>query len=120
SFSTIKGGSELDIANLGEVQLEVLVTSLKRLINFTTDFTLLDEFIKKTPELSELSFTNKTDLEQVSDLISSSVARYDLQALEELFVRWREAVQSSVNGEYYSVVKDLLVAIEKRSSAAWR
>lgn len=120
SFSALKGGSELDIASLGEVQLEVLVASLKRLINFTVDFSLLDEFIKKTPELSELSFTNITDLEQVSNLISSSVARYDLQALEELFVRWREAVESSVNGEYYSVVTDLLEAIEKRSSAAWR
>jgi hypothetical protein len=119
-FSQLKNSPDFDLEDFNFVQIEVLVSNLDRLVNYSSKYSEIDVFCKKTNELSELNYTKRSDLDKVSAIISSSVAQFELENMEDLFTRWIEAIEDSVNGKYYSVVNELLEAINKRSAPAWR
>lgn len=120
SFTQLKSSLDISKDYVDTVQLEVLVSGIKRFVNYTTDFAKLDTFCKKIKGLSHLSYTKSEDIDELQSVVSSKIACYEVESLDELFQRWIVGVNSSVNGDHYPVVEELLDAIQKKNSAGWK
>ncbi len=120
SFSGVK--SLLDWRDLHQdmVRLEVLVSTLQEIVNYHDNFSAIDEFCKKTKQFSNLSFARIRDLETLSDIVSSFVARIELEQVEFLLSEWRTQIESSLNGNRHPIWDKLLNAISKRNITGWK
>jgi hypothetical protein len=63
-LSSLKKHSEIDINRLDLVQLEVFVESIKRLVNYHSDFSVIGVYFSDITELSDLLFTRKEDIDK--------------------------------------------------------
>ncbi len=120
TFNGLKASLEIIKARFDVIQIEVLVASLGRIVNYATDFIEIDEFCKKTKQLSDFSYAEKEHLEKVIEIIASSVAKFELSNIEELFTTWTETIQNSVTADPHSIVQKLVAAIEKRNSTGYK
>lgn len=118
-FSTLKQAPELSNENLDLINLEVLISSAKRVANYYDDFSRISEAFKKIKQFSDLSFTQLKDIETARELIASSVARFELSKLEVTFEKWAEQIDSSVSRKH-GICERLIEAIEKRNNTAWK
>ncbi|OGH35695.1 MAG: hypothetical protein A2958_01400 [Candidatus Levybacteria bacterium RIFCSPLOWO2_01_FULL_38_13] len=120
SFDGLKSSPEIIKTHFDVIQIEVLVASLGRIVNYITDFAEIDEFCKKTKQLSDFSYVEKEHIEKVIEITASSVARFELSKLEELFVNWIETIIESITADPHLIVQKLAVAIEKRNSTGYK
>lgn len=120
SFSYLNSTLDLKDEKIDIVQLEVLVSSIERIVNYCNDFVAIDDFSKKTRQLSELSFTKLEDIEKLINIVSSQVAKYQMEGVETLFSDWVQLLENSINGEPHPIVEDLLDAICKLNSKAYK
>lgn len=117
-FAAFNYSPDLSEDNLDIIQLEVLVASVNRIVNYCENFSMIDEAFKKSKELAELSFTKLEDLETARELIASSVAVFELTKLEETLEEWSQLIGADSNS--HPIREKLIQAIEKRSIAAWK
>jgi len=120
SFGGLKSSPVIIKTAFDLIQVEVLVASLGRIANYTTNFAEIDEFCKKTKQLSNFSYAEKEHIEKIIEITASSVARFKLSRLEELFVNWVETIKKSIAADPHLIVQKLAVAIEKRNSTGYK
>ena len=101
------------------VQLEVLVSSLERIINYCENFVAIDKFCKAIRQLSDFAFTKIEDIEKLTEIISSHIAKFEIVNLETLLSGWTQSIEASINGERHPIIEKLLLAINKRNTTAW-
>ncbi|MEX2008541.1 MAG: AAA domain-containing protein [Candidatus Spechtbacterales bacterium] len=118
SFSGLKGKPDLPDINLDVVQLEVLVTGIKRLSNYHDDFLPIQESFQKIKQLSDLSFAKLEDIDSAKELIISSVAKFGLSKLDITFSEWIHLIGDSTR--LLDIKTKLIQAIEKRNGTAWK
>lgn len=119
--STLKNPYEIAINPLDMVQLEVFVASIQMLVNYHSNFLAVHACFNEVKELSDLSFSNKADIETAIGFIASCKAAFELKNLEQSFVEWEEVVRSSVNFQTrHAIVDNLIQAIVKRNSNVWK
>ncbi len=120
-LSTLKNPLEIDMDRLDLVQLEVFVASIQRLVNYHADFSTIGTHFSEITELSDLSFTNKADIDKAIELTASRTAAFELKNLEKSFAEWEEAIRVAVNFRtQHAIVDDLAQAIVKRNSTGWK
>jgi very-short-patch-repair endonuclease len=120
-LSALKNPLEIDLDRLDLVKLEVFVASIQRLANYHSDFAGINTCFNEVKELSDLSFTKKTDIETAIELTASRAAAFELKNLEKSFTEWEETIRSSVNFRtQHVIVDDLAQAIVKRNSTGWK
>ncbi len=118
-FSSVK--SPIDVPDAVDViQLEVLVTSLKRVVEYCDSYRDIAELCKKTKQLADLSYTKLADVERLTELLSSDAARYELANLEKTFAEWIETLEQAIGEKTHVSVVNLIAAIQKRSVTAWK
>lgn len=101
------------------ISLEVLIAGISRLVNYCSDFAGIDQSFKKVSQLSSLSYTVLVDVETAIELISSSVAKFELLKLEATFDEWIKNINESPEPRHE--IRDSLVqSIEKRNGTAWK
>ncbi len=100
------------------VQLEILVTSVERIVNYYKDFLIIGEFFKKTKELRELSFTKLKDITTARELIASVVAKFELAKLADTFKEWIKSFNNNVDNKHL-IQEKFIQAIEKQNTTAW-
>lgn len=120
SFSTLKSAQKAIAETTDLIELEVLINSLQRIVNYHSDFSSISEFFQKIKYLSDLSFSAKPDIDTAIELIESSVAKFELENLLTLFNGWISTLQSEVQGEKHEIVNKLIDAIEKRNTTGWK
>lgn len=118
-FSSLKNSLVLPDDKLDLIGLEVLVNSVKRVVNYYSDFLEINEFFKATNQLSELSFTCLKDIDTACALIASSVAQFELIKLENTFIEWVNLIDLPID-DRHSIYEDLIEAINKRNGTAWK
>lgn len=120
-FSALKNSLDIDMDRLDMVKLEVFVAGLQRLVNYYSDFSAIDTSFNEVKELSDLSFTRKTDIDIAIELTASRAAAFELKNLEKSFTEWEESIRSSVNFRtQHAIVDDLAQTIVKRNSTGWK
>ena len=120
SFSHLKSPFDSEDQEVDVVQLEVLISSLERIINYYENFVAIDKFCKAIRQLSDFAFTKIEDIEKLTEIISSHVAKFEIVNLETLLSGWTQSIETSINGERHSIIEKLLAAINKRNTTAWR
>lgn len=120
SFSRLKSSLDLRNNRLDVVQLEVLISNLERIINYHDNFASIDEFCKKTRQLSDLSFTKLEDVEKLIEIISSYVSKFEIANLEAIFSGWIQSLETSIEGERHQIIEKLLSATHKRNATAYK
>ena len=120
SFSDLKATPEILNNSFDSVQLEVLCDGLARIVNYTIDFSDIEDFCKQTQHLSDLSFTSPEDINKIIEVIASTVAKFELKELERLFSDWATAIEDFVGEEYHPIGQKLVSAIQKRSAGSWK
>jgi len=118
SFNGLKEKPDLSDTNLDIVQLEILVTNIKRLSNYYDDFLSIQESFQKIKQLSDLSFAKLENIDSAKELIISSVSRFGLSKLEKTFEEWIHLIDGATR--LVGIKEKLIGAIEKRSGAAWK
>lgn len=118
-FSTLKQGPSLSKDVVDIIQLEVLVASVERIAGYCKNFSAIEDSFSKVKQLNDLSFTKLADLDTARDLISSSVAGFELSKLEKTFSEWIKAVESPTENNH-EIRGKLISAIEKRNGTAWK
>lgn len=119
SFSDLKSPPELEQDPLNLIQLEVLITSLKRVVNYRSDFLHIDEFFKNSKRLTDLSYAEKSDIQKALDTLQSHIARLELAGLDRQFDGWISACEKNADAER-SIVGALVASIQERSSDDWQ
>lgn len=120
-LSAFKNSPEMDMNLLDLVQLEVFVASLRRLVDYYSDFSAIDSCFNEVNELSDLSFTKRADIDRAIEITASRAAAFELKNLEKIFIEWENVIRSSVNlHTKHAVVDDLAQAIVKRNSTGWQ
>ncbi len=119
SFSSIK--SPLDWKDLQQdmVKLELLASALHSIVNYYDNFSVIDEFCKRTKQLSNFSFTKIEDVEKICNIVSSFMAQMELEQLESLLLEWKNKIGAAIDGNRHPIWDKLLIAIEKRSTTGW-
>jgi hypothetical protein len=104
SFYRLKSFSNFFQDGFNLVKLEVFITNVERLVNYTISFAEIDTFCNKITELSKYSYTKKEDIEKIIEIVASSVATIELNKLEILFYEWEKQVVNGyqVDGELQS------------------
>jgi len=120
SFSTLKKSPEIKKDPLNLIQLEVLISSLQRLINYCNNFLMIDDFFKKIKQLSDLSYTKKVDIENAIDIIASHVAKFEIKKLENSFSEWINILESTDTDNKHEIIEKLIEAIRKRNTTGWK
>ncbi len=119
SFSTLKSNHGIDKGNLDLIQLEVLVVSLQRLTNYHSKFSIIGESFTKIKQLSELSFTDRADIETANELIASHVAKFELENLEISFSKWISDLEG-IGHNKHDIANRFIDAIQKRNTTGWK
>lgn len=118
SFSKIDNPPKFKSNGRDFIQLEILINDLQRIVNYDNDFAIIKDFCGSVNQLSELSFTKLSDIENLLELISSRISSNELENLEEMFNKWYESInQVAVRGRH-EVIKELLAAIKERNFTA--
>lgn len=125
SFAQLKSLSDLkdeqfENEQVDIVQLEVFSEGLKRIVGYHENFISIDKFCKDDKALSSFSFTKLEDIESLTEIISSLLAKFEITNLVKLFATWIETLQSSSNGKNHPIFNKLLVVIEKKNVTGWK
>lgn len=120
SFYHLKPPLDWEDQEVNVVQLEVVVSSLERIINYCENFVAIDKFCKAIRQLSDFAFTKIEDIEKLTEIISSHMAKFEIMNLETLLSGWTQSIETSINGERHPIIEKLLLAINKRNTTAWR
>ncbi|MDP3725949.1 MAG: AAA domain-containing protein, partial [bacterium] len=120
SFSILKTSPELQKDHLDLIQLEVLIVNLQRLTNYHEDFLMIDSSFKKVKQLADLSFTKKSDIESAVELIASHVAKFEITNLENSFSEWISILESVDVDNRHEITGKLIEAIQKRNTTGWK
>lgn len=120
-FSTLRKKPNFINEKLDIIQLEVLVESVGRIVNYGMDFSSVKDSFAKVKQLNDLSFTKIEDIDIAKDLIASSVAGHELEKLEKTFTEWATSIYDPLPVTARHPIREKLFdAIEKRSSAGWK
>lgn len=117
-FLALKQPPELSKDNLDVINLEVLISSVGRLVNYYDKFSEIDQSFRKTIQLAGLSFTKLEDINTAKQFITSIFARSELIKLENTFKEWIEAIDDPIRNRHV-ILDKLIQAIEKRNTTAW-
>lgn len=118
SFATLTAD---DIPSMADdvIQLEVLCSSLKRVVEYVDDFAEIDAFCKSQKPLVSLSFTVLDDIEQLIDVVSSCLAKFELSELDKLIAGWIAELESFAGDGGHKIARELITALEDRSADSW-
>lgn len=120
SFGKLKEKPELS-KELNIVEIEVLVSGLRTIVNYRDSFKYIEDSFKQIKEFSELSFSKIEDIEFVREIIASTVAKNELVKLEKTFSEWSALVYDPLPVTARHPIREKLFdAIEKRSSTVWK
>lgn len=119
SFSGLKNKTDLFDGYLDTLRAEALIAKLDGFVNYSKSFAFIEEFFKKTEQLSNLSFRNKDDLKKAAELIDSQLARFEAVNLDKSFSEWIDAIDGAVEGEKHPIIIKLRDSILKKDSSAW-
>jgi len=117
-FGSLKGAPDFRKDNLDLIKLEVMVASASRVANYYDDFAGIAESFKRIKQLADLSFTQLENIENARELITSSVAQFELSKLETILEGWIKLVDDPI-GNRHGVREMLIQAIVKRNNTAW-
>lgn len=121
SFATLKSPPELQEDTVDLLQLEILITGLKRIVDYKADFISIDEFFRKIPGLADRSYAKREDLDIAIELLHCCLAKFEMANLEVLFLEWVNTLREVANEEMgHQIANDLIDAIEKRNATGWR
>lgn len=119
-FSGLKSPPNLELIRHDSVRLEVLVSSLKRIVAYREDFAAIDAVCQKTKQLGDLSYTNRKDIAALKEIVTSQLAQFEMRGAETLLGGWVEALRDTVSSNPHAVVGKLISAIDKKNSAGWK
>lgn len=100
------------------IKLEVLISSILRIVSYYNDFYEIENIFKDTKELADLSFVKIDDLKKAKELISSSVAKIELAKLESTFDSWIDVIDHSTEDKL-KICDKLINSIKERDNSSW-
>ena len=120
SFATLQSAPDISEDSFELVKLEVLCANLLRVVNYTNDYADIETFCNSAKQLNELSFTNIADLDKIIEMIASSVAKFELDVLENIFATWVNDIESSAEENSHPITNQLLDALRKHNASSWK
>lgn len=117
-FGSLKDSPDLIKENLDLIKVEVLIASIRRIVDYYDNFCEIENCFKSVKQFQEFSFIRVEDIEEARGMIASTVARFELAELDKTFKDWIDALDFPADNKH-KIGKKLIEAIEKRSNTAW-
>jgi superfamily I DNA and/or RNA helicase len=118
-FSKLKSSPKSGDEEWDLVEVELLIANLDRLVNYCDRFSEVDVFCKSHKVLAHFSFTNLENVEELFEVLSSHLWRFELKGIESILNDWTNEIENSTSKKRHQIWDALLVALNEHNAAAW-